>query len=134
MTRENQRKRRGPQNTAPVAEEPLLARLLKEKGFSTAETEAAAPEPPPAGQPFDFSRAGKIVLARERKGRGGRTVTRISGAGLPADLEALARALRQALGCGTSVEGAAVIVQGDIPERVRAWLEAHGARQIVAGS
>jgi translation initiation factor 1 len=134
MTRENRRKRRGPESAAPVAEEPLLARLLKEKGFSTAETEAAAAELPPAGQPLDFSRAGKIVLARERKGRGGRTVTRISGAGLPTDLEALARDLRQALGCGASVEGATVIVQGDIPERVRTWLEAHGARQIVAGS
>lgn len=116
---------------------PILGELLREKGFTASEPEAEEPEAAPAAGegPLDLGRAGKIVLSRERKGRGGRTVTLLSAPGLPAaDLERLARALRKALGCGSAVEEGKVVVQGDIAPRVRAWLEEHGATKVIQGN
>jgi len=75
------------------------------------------------------------VLRRERKGRGGKTVTLLSGLALPpARLDALARALRTALGCGARVDGATIVLQGDLAPRAEAWLRAHGAQQVVRGN
>src|SRR5262245_33144335 len=92
----------------------------------------AAPRDP--GLP-DLGRCGKLVVRRERKGHGGKTATIIAGVGLPArDLERLARALRHALGCGASVEGDRLVVQGDQAPRVQAWLAAQGARRSVPGN
>ena len=99
----------------------------------------AAPPPPaaPATPPADADLAGcdKIVLRRERKGRGGRTVTVVAGLGLrPPGLEVLTRALRHAFGCGASVEGDAIVVQGDLAARIEPWLAARGARKVVIGN
>ncbi|MGZ5971535.1 MAG: translation initiation factor [Polyangiales bacterium] len=75
----------------------------------------------------------KIVVARSKKGRGGKTVTTI--AGIRGDArESLAHDLRRALGCGASVDEALVVVQGDQLPRVRAFLEARGVRKVVVGS
>jgi len=42
----------------------------------------------------------------------------------PAQLEELAREVRKALGTGTRLdENGALLVQGDIPDRVEAWLK-----------
>lgn len=81
----------------------------------------------------DLSRAGKLVLRRERKGRGGKTVTVLDG--LPAtDLPEVARAMKKALGCGATVEEGAVVLLGDLADRARDWLEARGARRVVVGN
>ena len=74
-------------------------------------------------------------MSRERKGHGGKTATVVTGLGLPArDLDGVARALRRALGCGASVDGDRVVVQGDQATRVRDWLTAQGARRVVVGN
>ncbi len=87
----------------------------------------ASPDAPP-GSPSVPRRA---VVRIEKKGRGGRTVTRIEQLGLDADaLAVLATRLRRALGCGGAVEGADVIVQGDVRDRVVAFLEAEGVTRI----
>ncbi|MFM7143946.1 MAG: translation initiation factor [Alphaproteobacteria bacterium] len=81
----------------------------------------------------DLSRAGKLVLRRERKGRGGKTVTVLDGA--PAgDLSELARAMKKALGCGATVEGGSIVLLGDLSDRARDWLAARGARRVVVGN
>ena len=104
-----------------------LGALLKAKGFQAT--------PPVARAADDLSGAGKIVLRRERKGRGGKTVTVVSGLALsPARLAELARALRKGLGCGSTVEGETIVLQGDIADRTQQWLIAHGATKIVRGS
>jgi translation initiation factor 1 len=101
---------------------------------SAASAPALANAPRPVGD-FSFDRVGKLVLRREKKGRGGKTVTVIAGLGWRArQLEDLARALRKALGCGSSVEGDTVILQGDMTERTQRWLTDRGARQIVVGN
>jgi translation initiation factor 1 len=79
--------------------------------------------------------AGKIVVRRERKERGGKTVTLIEGLALQgAALEAFARELRQALGTGGGVEDTAVVLAGDQVARAMAWLRARGATRLVAGN
>jgi translation initiation factor 1 len=63
-------------------------------------------------------------VRREKKGRGGKTVTRVTGLGpAGADLPQLARELKRALGCGASVDGTDVLLQGSMTERAAAWLE-----------
>jgi translation initiation factor 1 len=101
---------------------------------------ARSPEPGPepasltGDPPLDLAACGKLVLRRERKGRGGRTVTVIAGLLLPAPgLAEVARRLRRALGCGASVEGDTIVLQGDLGERAAEWLTARGARRVVRG-
>ena len=109
-----------------------LAAQLRARGY------AASPEAPAAkakADPLDLSACGKLVVRRERKGRGGKTVTLVSGlARPPAQLDEIARALRKGLGCGSTVEDGVIVLQGDIVPRVEAWLQAHGAGKIVRGS
>lgn len=95
----------------------------------------AAPEPEPAPLAGPSLARRKLVLRREKKGRGGRTATVIEGLGLPeAELQALAQQLRRHLGCGAHVEGATLVLGGAQAERVRDWLAAQGATRIVIGS
>jgi translation initiation factor 1 len=65
------------------------------------------------------------MLRLEKKGRAGKGVTVV--AGLPrnlAFLEGLAKELKRACGCGGSVVGDSVEIQGDQRARVRALLQA----------
>lgn len=79
---------------------------------------------------MDLEAAGKLVIQRERKGRAGKTVTRITG--LPAEhIDDLARQLKSALGCGAVIEGGHLIVLGDLVDRVASWLDERGARRVV---
>lgn len=109
--------------------------LLRAQGLAPA---APAPTTEPTTEPTPEPGAGlaalpKIVLRRTRKGHGGRTVTLIEKLeALPAaEREAIARALRGALGTGARVDGEAIVVQGDVADRLTAWLTARGARKIV---
>lgn len=77
----------------------------------------------------------KVVVRRERKGRRGKTVVIVSGLGeSEPSLGEIARKLKKALGTGASVEGSDIVVMGDIPDRVAAWLERAGAKRVVRGS
>lgn len=72
---------------------------------------------------------GRVVLSRETKGRGGKSVTRLSfREGTPSDVPALARSLRTALGCGGAVEDGDILLQGDQVERAAEWFAARRVR------
>ena len=113
-----------------------LGELLRRQGLVVGdEPTPPAPAPPAAVDAMDFGGATKIVLRRERKGRGGKTATLVEGVKLPpSGLERIARELRRALGCGASVEGGVIVVQGDMAERIAPWLQARGARKVVVGN
>src|SRR4029077_2988768 len=89
----------------------------------------AAPAPPPP--PKAPARA---VIRLEKKQRRGKEVTVVDKLGLsPAELERWCRELKQALGCGGSVEGATIILQGDLRPRLPAVLTARGVAKVVTG-
>jgi len=83
---------------------------------------------PEAAPPIDV-KPGRVVLRREKAHRGGKTVLLVDGFGpqhTEAAIEALGKRLRSGCGCGGTVRGRVVEVQGDQPSRVRAFLEAEG--------
>jgi len=97
--------------------------------------EGEKPKEPSKPAAEDRRFANKLVVAKSRKGRGGKTVTAIRGlAGTADQLEELARELKKALGVGASVEDGEVLVQGEQEKRVAAWLEAKGAKRVVIGT
>jgi translation initiation factor 1 len=125
----------------PPAAPPLssLGDLLRQRGVAVRDEApaavpppATAPAPPPAG---DLTGAGRLVVRRERKGHGGKTVTVVEGlAASPARLDELARAMRKALGCGSWAEGGRVFLQGDLADQAAAWLQRRGATRVVRGN
>lgn len=72
----------------------------------------------------------KLRLRMEKNGRGGKTVTVISGfQGPQADMENLARTLKTFCGCGGSAKDGEIIIQGDFREKIKSRLIALGYSQ-----
>jgi translation initiation factor 1 len=95
-----------------------------------------APAPAPAA-PTDplaaLSGLPRVVLRREKQGRGGKTVTVVEG--LPEPLaEAALKPLKSSLGCGAALEGDRVVLQGDQTTRAAAFFEARGVKKVVRGN
>ena len=76
--------------------------------------------------------AAKVVCQREKKKRGGKTVTRVRG--LLGDPAASAKELSKALGCGGSVDEGDVLLQGDQVRRVAKLLRERGAPNVIEGN
>lgn len=88
---------------------------------------SCAGEPLPEGD-------GIARVRRETKGRGGKTVTTVSGILLPAeDLKALAKKLKTRCGCGGAVKDGVVEIQGDHAELICSWLKEQGFQAKRAG-
>lgn len=96
------------------------------------ETPTSGEDTGPAA-PLKLNEIRKVVLRRERKGRGGKTVTLIEGLeGFDApSLDELARQARKSLGCGAAVEEGIIVVQGDQRDRLETWLQSQGVKKIV---
>lgn len=93
-----------------------------------------APSPRPAPEVIDtgatLADQKKVVLRRTSKGRAGKSVTLVQGlVGMP--LKPLAKQIRSAMGCGSSVEDDAIVVQGDQRDRLATWLTEQGVKQVV---
>jgi translation initiation factor 1 len=77
---------------------------------------------------------GIVRIARDSRGRHGKTATTITG--LPGDdavLDALLKQLKQACGAGGSRDGRVLEIQGDHRERLRDALSAMGHTVKLAG-
>ena len=100
--------------------------------FSALELPGLAPGPAdlaPAPAPARLWKMGRVVLRREKASRGGKTVIVVDdfATHLPASvIESVARKLRTACGCGGTVKGRTIEVQGDQATRIRALLEEEG--------
>ena len=69
----------------------------------------------------------KLRLRMERSGRGGKTVTVVSNfIGKTADLEVLAKQLKNHCAVGGSVKDGEIILQGDFREKVATFLRSKG--------
>ena len=76
----------------------------------------------------------KAVVRMERVGRGGKEVTVIEQLDLPVkQRDEWLKALKNALGCGGSIEGTALVLQGDQRERVPKLLEKRGVKRVIVG-
>lgn len=78
---------------------------------------------------------GRVDIKRETGGRGGKTVTVVSGfvgIGLP-EKEQLAKKMRAACGCGGTVKDGQIEIQGDQRETVARILAEAGFRPVFAG-
>lgn len=94
----------------------------------------APSQPAPSPQPVTPAKMGRIVLRREKARRGGKTVVVVSDFEdriLDSEIEDLARKARQTCGCGGTVRGREIELQGDNAPQVRAFFEDAGFR--VAG-
>ena len=76
----------------------------------------------------------KAVVRMERVGRGGKEVTVIEQLELSLkEREKWLKALKGALGCGGTLEGDDLVLQGDHRERLPALLEKKGVKKVVVG-
>lgn len=124
-------------DSAPPMPGGSLGDLLKARGLAASEAASDTPAPAPAHTPpvvsADLDSLPKVVLRVQRKGHGGKTVTRVEGLDLPdAVLHDRCKQLKKSLGTGVRVDGDALVVQGDQLDRVRAWLTAQGVRRVVS--
>lgn len=77
---------------------------------------------------------GIVRVRRETKGRGGKTVTSVSGIELASDgLRDLAKDLKQRCGTGGAVKEGVIEIQGDHRTTIVAALEARGYEVKLAG-
>jgi translation initiation factor 1 len=91
--------------------------------------EGSAPEPPSQLAEKPAPKKHRVVLRREKSHRGGKTVVVVSQLPThlsPPELENLCRECRKSLGCGGSLQGREIELQGDQPDRVRAHFEKLG--------
>jgi len=103
----------------PVAPQSVLNRIQQPK----------TKEPEPA------KNRGRVDIKRETGGRGGKTVTVVSGfvgIGQP-EKETLCKKMRGACGCGGTVKDGQIEIQGDQREKIAAILVDAGFRPVFAG-
>ena len=98
---------------------------------------AAEPSPAPAA-PVSSPPAGRTipraVVRLERTGRGGKEVTVVEQLNLsPVERDRWLKALKSALGCGGTIEGDTLVIQGDQRTRLPALLAARGVKKVTIG-
>lgn len=117
-------------NSAGFTQSPFAA--LDPAGLPSGPTETA--EPSASDRPARKSR-GRVDIVRQTKGRGGKTVTVITGfvgIGLP-EKEQLAKAMQRACGVGGTVKEGNIEIQGDKRQEVARILAEAGFRPVLAG-
>ena len=103
-------------------------------GLSSLRNALPAQEVPTPSAPAASKAPSRAVVRYERKGRGGKEATLVEQLALsPRDRAKWLLAMKQALGCGGTLDGEALVLQGDQRARVRAWLEARGVARISVG-
>lgn len=104
------------------------------RGTGTPKPAAANPTPDNATRNPGKNR-GRVDIRRETGGRGGKTVTVVSGfvgIGLP-EKEQLMKKMRSACGCGGTIKDGAIEIQGDQRDTIARILTDAGFRPVFAG-
>jgi len=122
-------------NAQPLAQNPFAG--LAAEGLPQAPVQPA-PAPAAGGskRKEPNRNRGRVDVGRQTAGRGGKTVTVISGfKGIAErELQELARAIQRSAGVGGTLKPGSVIeIQGDQREKACAVLEAAGFRPVLAG-
>jgi translation initiation factor 1 len=126
---------------APLGQSPF-AKLdpasLKKSGLAIPDTgRKAATEPirPPGPESKNTRNRGRVEIRRQTQGRGGKTVTVVSGfmgIGQP-EKEQLAKTMQKTCGAGGTVKDGCIEIQGDKREQVARILSEAGFRPVFAG-
>lgn len=117
---------------APLSFNPFAALGTPSAPETTEATGATEAPEPPASSELDTSAElaelrARLVVRRQKKGQGGKTVTCVEG--LPAALrDALLPQIKRELGCSGRIEGEVVIAGTSDHARVADWLRRAGAR------
>lgn len=96
---------------------------------------SAAPAPPAPEVKAARKNRGRVDIVRQTKGRGGKTVTVVTGfvgIGLP-EKEQLAKTMQKACGVGGTVKEGRIEIQGDKREEAARILTEAGFRPVFAG-
>lgn len=105
-------------------------------GLSLPQASQRAPVPAAAKGAAPAARnRGRVDIKRTTAGRGGKTVTLVTGfvgIGLP-EKESLAKKMRNACGCGGTVKDGDIEIQGDQREKIAQILSDAGFRPVFAG-
>lgn len=91
--------------------------------------------PPGTKKETPVRNRGRVDIKRTTAGRGGKTVTLVTGfvgIGLP-EKESLAKKMRNACGCGGTVKDGDIEIQGDQREKIAQILSEAGFRPVFAG-
>lgn len=76
----------------------------------------------------------RAVVRMERSGRGGKEVTVVEHLDLnPVEREAWLKALKAGLGCGGTLDGNSLVLQGDHRTRLPALLTRRGVKKVTVG-
>jgi len=89
----------------------------------------------PKSEILNQKNRGRVDIKRTTAGRGGKTVTVVSGftgIGLP-EKESLTKKMRNACGCGGTVKDGEIEIQGDQREKIARILTDAGFRPVFAG-
>jgi len=90
---------------------------------------------PSSAKPAPGKNRGRVDIKRTTAGRGGKTVTIVTGftgIGLP-EKEQLTKKMRNACGCGGTVKDGEIEIQGDQREKIAQILSEAGFRPVFAG-
>lgn len=108
---------------------------LNNAGLPSANPAPASGAQPSAVRVPSAKNRGRVDIRRTTAGRGGKTVTLVSGfvgIGLP-EKESLAKKMRNACGCGGTVKDGNIEIQGDQRDKIAAILAEAGFRPVFAG-
>ena len=103
--------------------------------LSNLSPDSVEPASTPGPTPAPRKNRGRVDIQRQKAGRGGKTVTVVSGfvgIGLP-EKEQLAKQMQKACGAGGTVKDGKIEIQGDNREMVARILTAAGFRPVKAG-
>ncbi len=97
--------------------------------FAKLSSEGLPPGPMEAVRVSSRPKLGRVVLRREKAHRGGKTMIVVYDFApqiTVAQIEEYGRQLKKACGCGGTVKGREIEIQGDQAGKIRALLEAQG--------
>lgn len=104
-------------------------------GLPAGEIKPAPTASAPASAPAESRNRGRVDIKRTTAGRGGKTVTLVTGfKGIgPPEKETLCKQMRAACGCGGTVKDGNIEIQGDQRDKIAAILSAAGFKPVFAG-
>lgn len=102
----------------------LQTEMVPENEPTPPSTESSSSDPVAQGI---AAHRGRLIIEMERKGRGGKTATIISGFTLDDDtVSEIAARLKKTLGTGGSARGGEILIQGDRRDAIREILRCMG--------